>query len=234
MANGNWNAQTLTSAMQTYISNVVGHYKGKCYAWDVVNEALEENGNYRNSVYYRVLGESYFGIAFKAARAADPDTKLYYNDYNTDHTGSKANGVIKIVKKVQADGAPIDGVGIQAHMTVGRVNQASLESVLKSYTDLNVDVAYTEVDIKHSSVPASSSANDQQGKDYAALTTACLKNKRCVGITVWGFHDSHTWIRNGDPCIFDKNASPKPAYASITSVLKAAATAAPRARSWEA
>lgn len=234
VANGSWNAQTLTSAMQAYISNVVGHYKGKCYAWDVVNEALEENGNYRNSVYYRVLGDKYFGIAFKAARAADSDAKLYYNDYNTDHPGSKADGVARIVKKVQADGAPIDGVGIQAHMTVGRVNQAGLESVLKSYTALGVDVAYTEVDIKHTSVPASAAANQQQAKDYAALTSACLHNARCVGITLWGFHDSHTWIRNGDPTIFDKSGNPKPAYTAISSVLKAAATAAPKPRAWAA
>ncbi|KAK5627560.1 hypothetical protein RRF57_003275 [Xylaria bambusicola] len=228
---GSWNANTLTSVVNTHISNVVGHYKGKCYAWDVVNEALNDDGTYRPNVFYNVLGDSYFALAFKAAAAADPNAKLYYNDYNIENPGSKQAGVVKIVKLVKAAGAKIDGVGMQAHLIVGSTpSQSQLQSAIQSYVGAGVtEVAYTELDIRFSSLPPTSSGLTQQANDYSAVTKACLAEKACIGITIWDYTDKYSWIPGvfpgqGDALIYDSNLNKKPAWTSISSVLAAAAT----------
>jgi endo-1,4-beta-xylanase len=121
---------------------------GKCYAWDVVNEALNEDGTYRSSTSIRggTIGPAYIPMAFAAAAAADPAAKLYYNDYNMDRAGAKATGGLNLVKLVQAYGAPIHGVGFQAHLTTGQVGAASqYVSNWNQFTALGVDVAVTEL-----------------------------------------------------------------------------------------
>ncbi|KAI0512741.1 family 10 glycosyl hydrolase [Xylaria bambusicola] len=227
VSSGSWNSQTLTSVVNTHISNVVGHYKGKCYAWDVVNEALNEDGTYRTNVFYNVLGDSYFALAFKAAAAADPNAKLYYNDYNIENPGSKQAGVVKIVKLVKAAGAKIDGVGMQAHLIVGSTPS---QSAMQSYVGAGVtEVAYTELDIRLSSLPSSSSGLAQQANDYGTVTKACLAEKACIGITIWDYTDKYSWIPGvfpgqGDALIYDSNLNKKPAWTTVSSVLAAAAT----------
>lgn len=165
----------------------------------MVNEALEDSGQYRNSVFYKVLGTDYIPFAFKAAAAADANAKLYYNGYNIEYSGVKATAALAIVKNIQTSGARIDGVGFQGHFIVGQTpSKDSLASVLTSFTSLGVEVAYTELDIRHSSVPASSSALQQQIKDYVAVVGACLAVKNCVGITLWDFDDQVRYSRNLD------------------------------------
>ncbi|KAI5860575.1 carbohydrate-binding module family 1 protein [Durotheca rogersii] len=231
VSSGTWTAAELTSVINTHIANEVGHYKGQCYAWDVVNEALNEDGSYRDSVFYRVLGDSYIPIAFKAAAAADQDTKLYYNDYNIEGSGSKQQGTIKIVKLVQDAGGKIDGVGMQAHLIVGSTpSQSTLESVIRSYISAGVtEVAYTELDIRFSSLPPSESGLQQQASDYGAVTRACLAVDACVGITIWDYTDKYSWIPSvfpgsGAALLWDENFSRKPAYSTVSSILRAAAT----------
>lgn len=174
----------------THISNEVAHYKGQCYAWDVVNEALDDSGNYRTDVFFNILGKDYIPFAFKAAAAADANAKLYYNDYNIETSGAKATAAINIVKGIQSAGGRIDGVGLQGHFIVGSTpSKASLVSAMQAFTALGVEVAYTELDVRHSSVPASASAQQQQATDYVTVVNACLSVKKCVGITVWDFDD---------------------------------------------
>ncbi|KAI0455249.1 carbohydrate-binding module family 1 protein [Xylaria acuta] len=231
VSSGSWTVATLTSVVNTHISNEVGHYKGKCYAWDVVNEALNEDGTYRTNVFYNVLGDSYFALAFKAAAAADPAAKLYYNDYNIEGTGSKQAGAVKIISLVKGAGARIDGVGMQAHLIVGGApSQSSLQSAMASYVAAGVtEVAYTELDIRFSSLPSTASGLQQQATDYATVTRACLAEKACVGITIWDYTDKYSWIPNtfpgqGDALLYDANLSKKPAWTAVSSVLAAAAT----------
>lgn len=190
VSGGSWTTSSLQSVLTTHITNEVTHYKGQCYAWDVVNEALDDSGNYRTDVFYNILGTGYIPFAFKAAAAADPSAKLYYNDYNIEYAGVKATAAINIVKGIQAAGGKIDGVGLQGHFIVGSTpSKTSLISALQSFTALGVEVAYTELDIRHSSVPASASAQQQQATDYVTVVSACLSVKNCVGVTVWDFDD---------------------------------------------
>jgi endo-1,4-beta-xylanase len=215
VTNGRFDNATLIGIMKNHIANVVGHYKGKCYAWDVVNEALNEDGSYRSSgsIWGSTIGPAFIPIAFAAAAAADPAAKLYYNDYNCDRPGAKANGAQNLIKMVKAAGAPIHGFGMQGHMTTGQVGSASTYvSHMQSFANLGVEVAYTELDI---ATPSNSPNFQQQATDYATIVSACKQVSVCVGITTWGFTDKYTWLSNSAPLMWDKNLQKKAAYDAI-------------------
>ncbi|OQE17690.1 hypothetical protein PENFLA_c023G06057 [Penicillium flavigenum] len=224
VSSGSWTNATLIAAMKNHITNVVTHYKGKCYAWDVVNEALNEDGTYRDSVFYKYIGEAYLPIAFATAAAADPDAKLYYNDYNIESAGSKSSGAQRIVKLVKQYGAKIDGVGLQAHFIVGSTPSQSAQTTnLAAFTVLGVDVAYTELDIRMT-LPSTTALLTQQSTDYKNTVAACMANTKCVGITIWDYTDKYSWVPStfsgqGDACPWDKNLVKKPAYAGILAAL---------------
>ncbi|KAF6815221.1 Endo-1,4-beta-xylanase 1-like protein 1 [Colletotrichum sojae] len=228
--NGQWTRASLTAVIETHIANVMQHYLGQCYAWDVVNEPAADDGSWRTSVFYNTLGTDYLPISFNAARAADPATKLYLNDYNLEYNGAKTNRVLEAVGIIQAAGAPIDGVGFQGHLIVGSTpGRSALATALRRFTALGVEVAYTELDIRHSSLPASAAALATQGNDYANVVGSCLDVDGCVGVTIWGFTDKYSWIPEtfsgqGDALLWDANFAKKPAYTSVSSVLAAAAT----------
>ncbi len=233
MSSGAWTEEQLTSIIETHIANEVGHYKGQCYSWDVVNEALNDDGTFRDSVFYDVLGESFIPVAFRAAAAADPDAKLYYNDYNIEGTGAKQAAAVAIVKSVKAAGARIDGVGMQAHLIVGSIpSQSDLEAAMKSYLEAGAtEVAYTELDVRFSSLPPSDDGLRAQGTDYATVAGACLAVDACVGVTVWDFTDRYSWIPStfpgqGAALPYDEGLAKKPAWTAVSSVLAAAAAAA--------
>jgi endo-1,4-beta-xylanase len=216
--------------MKAHIASEVGHYKGQCYAWDVVNEALSDSGGYRSTIFYSTIGEAYIPIAFAAAGAADSGAKLYYNDYNIEYAGTKLTNTVNIVKMIQAYGAPIHGVGLQGHFIVGSTpSLATLTAALNSYVALGVEVAYTEIDVRFSSLPSTASGLQQQATDYGNVVKACLAVSKCVGLTVWDFDDAYSWIPStfsgqGDACLYWANLTTKPAYTTISSILAAAAT----------
>ncbi|CAI7599367.1 unnamed protein product [Penicillium crustosum] len=224
VSSGSWTNATLLAAMKNHITNVVTHYKGKCYAWDVANEALNEDGTYRDNIFYQYIGEAYLPIAFATAAAADPDAKLYYNDYNIESAGSKSTGAQRIVKLVQQYGAKIDGVGLQAHFIVGSTPSQSAQTTnLAAFTALGVEVAYTELDIRMT-LPSTAALLTQQSTDYQNTVAACVANAKCVGVTIWDYTDKYSWVPNtfsgqGDACPWDANLAKKPAYAGILAAL---------------
>lgn len=228
-----WTRDTLTAAIQTHISNVVGHYKGSCYSWDVVNEALNDgNGTFRNSVFFTTLGTDFIPLSFKAAAAADPAAKLYYNDFSLEFNSSKTNAALDIVRLVQNSSARIDGVGFQGHFTVGGTPSAqNLMTVFNRFISLGVEIAITELDIRMT-LPSNATSVAQQAKDYVSVTNACLGLPKCVGIVVWQFTDKYSWVPStfagtGDACLYDANMQKKPVWTSVAAAIQAAATARP-------
>ncbi|TGO13024.1 hypothetical protein BTUL_0078g00330 [Botrytis tulipae] len=234
VTSGTWTNETLIAVLKNHIKNEVTYYKGKCYAWDVVNEAFNDDGTWRSFIFHDTIGPEYIPIAFETAALYDPDVKLYYNDYNIESSGAKATAALNLVKSLQARGIKIDGVGFQAHFIVGSTpSESALATTLKSFTALDVEVAYTELDVRFSTLPPTAAGLAQQGVDYANTVNACLSVDGCVGITIWDFTDAYSWIPStfsgqGDACLWYANYTVHPAYNNVVAALSAAAgTAAP-------
>jgi endo-1,4-beta-xylanase len=172
--------------IQNHINTVVGRYKGKIYAWDVVNEVFDDSGNLRNSVFYNLLGESFIDLAFTTAHAADPNAKLYINDYNLNYPGAKIDNLIALVGRLQSRGVPIHGIGTQTHLILGQAGE--VQTQLQRLANTGLEVAITELDIK---IPNGVTTDKltQQEADYKTVFSACLNVANCVGITVWGVSD---------------------------------------------
>ncbi|KAL9624975.1 MAG: hypothetical protein Q9160_000704 [Pyrenula sp. 1 TL-2023] len=226
VSSGTWTNATLIAALKNHITNEVTHYKGKCYAWDVVNEALNDDGTFRSDPFSSTIGPAYIPIAFAAAAAADPAAKLYYNDYNIENPGAKSTAAQNIVKLVKSYGVKIDGVGLQSHFIVGSTPSLSQQSSnMAAFAALGVDVAITELDIRMT-LPATPALLAQQSTDYATTVTACLNTPRCIGITVWDYTDKYSWVPStfsgqGAACPFDAQLAKKPAYNGILAALGA-------------
>ncbi|TFK49639.1 endo-1,4-beta xylanase [Heliocybe sulcata] len=216
VTSGTWTTSTLTSVVQNHTGELVGRYKGQ--VWDVVNEPFNDDGTYREDVFYNTLGESYIPIALTAARAADPNAKLYINEYNIEYQGSKATAMINLVKSLQSQGVPIDGIGLQSHFIVGEV-PSTLQATMESFTALGVEIAITELDIRMT-LPETAALLEQQKTDYDTVISACRAVSGCIGVTVWDFTDKYSWVPStfsgqGAATPYDSNLVKKPAYDGI-------------------
>jgi endo-1,4-beta-xylanase len=175
---------------------------------DVVNEIFAEDGKFRSSVFYNVLGEGFVATAFKAARKADPTAKLYINDYNLDTPSyAKTKAMASKVKEWIAAGVPIDGIGSQSHLG-GPWPIAEYPAALKSLCASAPECAITELDIKGA-----------KASDYQVAVKACLDIKNCVGVTIWGVSDADSWRKGEDPLLFNSQYQAKDAYNSLCTAL---------------
>jgi endo-1,4-beta-xylanase len=217
-------ADSVKTFFENHITTVASRYDGKVYSWDVVNEALNEDGTMRNSIFLQKLGADYITDAFKLAQKAAPNTMLYYNDYNIESPKKRA-GALEIVKKIQAAGVRIDGVGIQGHWHLGKVPYDDIEESIKAFSALGVKVMFTELDISVLPNPlrgntADVSATAEQNNanrgnpyvnglpdsvqnaladDYEKLFKLFIKYKKQVDrVTFWGVEDGGSWL-NGFP-----------------------------------
>ena len=203
-------ANTLRSVMNNHITTEMNHFKGKIYAWDVVNEAFADGGSgqHRSSVFQNVLGNGFIEEAFRTARSADPAAKLCYNDYNIENwSDAKTQGVYNMVRDFKSRGVPIDCVGFQSHFGTGGP-PSSFQTTLSNFAALGVDVQITELDIAQAPATA-----------YANTVKACMNVARCTGITVWGIRDSDSWRTGENPLLFDNGGNKKPAYDAALSAL---------------
>ncbi|QRW05859.1 endo-beta-1,4-xylanase [Ceratobasidium sp. AG-Ba] len=216
-------AGTLTSVIQNHITAVASRYRGKIYAWDVVNEIFNEDGSLRSSVFSRLLGDAFVDIAFKAARAADSNAKLYINDYNLDSVNAKFNSLVNFVNQKKAAGVPIDGVGTEAHLSAG--GAGGVQAALQKLASTGCDVAITQLDIAGAAsnnvflefFEDADCRNLRLGNDYTTVVKACLNNPKCVGITIWGICDKDSW--RTPSLLFNSNCQRNSAYNAIISML---------------
>ncbi|MEU9076331.1 non-reducing end alpha-L-arabinofuranosidase family hydrolase [Kitasatospora sp. NPDC048538] len=203
-------ANTLRGVMNNHITQEMAHYKGRIYAWDVVNEAFADGGSgqHRPSVFQNVLGNGFIEEAFRTARNADLAAKLCYNDYSIENrSDAKTQGVYAMVKDFKSRGVPIDCVGFQSHFGAGGP-PASFRTTLSDFAALGVDVQITELDVAQASATA-----------YRDAVQACLDVPRCTGTTVWGIRDRDSWRTGENPLLFDDNGNRKSAYGAVLTAL---------------
>ena len=227
-----------------HITTIASRYDGKMFSWDVVNEALNEDGTMRKSIFLDKLGDDFVTEAFRIAQKAAPNTELYYNDYNIEQPKKRA-GTIAIIKKIQAAGVRIDGVGIQGHWHVNKVPLKDIEESILEFSALGLKVMFTELDIevlqrnfqgaevsqRVASNPALNpyvnglpdSVQVQLANDYESLFKLFLKHKdKVTRVTFWGVADGNSWLngwpvrgRTNYPLLFDRQYKPKPAYYKV-------------------
>jgi len=212
--------EVLIERMRKHITTVVGRYKGQVNGWDIVNEALEDDGSWRQSKFYRIIGEDYVKLAFQFAHEADPKAELYYNDYSMAHLGRR-NAVVKMIKKLREQGIKVDGIGMQGHLTMSFPTIESEEKSIIAFGNLGVKVMITEMDLTVIPFPnqnggADVSMNYEYKKemnpypDSLPDSVATLWNNRMADffrlflkhhdkisrVTIWGVSDAQTWRNN--------------------------------------
>jgi len=227
--------ELLLKRLKEHITTVVSRYKGKIYAWDVVNEAISDKpGEYlRSSLWYQICGEEYIAKAFEYAHAADPNAILFYNDYN-EINATKREKIYKLVKELKDAGVPIGGVGLQGHWAIDQPSKEQLDSTLKKFSDLGLKIQVTELDI--SVYPKEHSARERKPEDADTAFSAEKENRQieqyqmCFelfrkyrnvisGVTFWNVSDRHSWLdnfpvrgRKDHPLLFDKDLKPKKVF----------------------
>jgi endo-1,4-beta-xylanase len=220
---GNFSAAELNDILRNHITTEVGRYAGKIYAWDVVNEPFGDLSGWRDTIWLKTLGKGYIANALRWAHAADPAAKLYINDFNIEGTNPKSDAMYDLVKSLKAQGVPLDGVGFQAHFD-GRYSFPPMAANLRRFTELGLEVAITELDVRVP-FPASQTDLTVQARHYGQAVHQCLVNPGCVGVTVWGFGDAYSWVPSvfpgmGQACLYDADLVPKPAYATVVETLR--------------
>jgi len=218
-----WSNAELTTVLQTHIKTVLSRYSGRAICWDVVNEAVNDNpspGNIlKHNVWYPTI-PNYIDVAFQAARATDSKVKLFYNDYSSEGIGGKSDAVYNLVKDMKSRGIPIDGVGLQMHVSVNYYPPFDqISANIKRLGDLGLEVQITEMDVSCPD-PCNSASQQKQADIYAGVLKVCLSNPNCKNFETWGFTDLHTWLgTNQHPLPFDQNYQKKTAYNSILNTL---------------
>jgi endo-1,4-beta-xylanase len=235
---------TMLDRMRTHITTVVGRYRGKIRGWDVVNEALNEDGTLRDSPWRRGIGDDYIAKAFEFAREADPGAELYYNDYNLASRPDKRAGAIRIIKDLQHRGLRIDAVGEQGHWRLDTPTAADIDRTISELAATGIPVMITELDVNllppagppTPGQPPSPAANPyvdglpdevQQAlaRRYADAFRVLLTHRgRMTRVTFWGVSDGDSWLNRGrtnHPLLWDRQRQPKPAFDEVVKVLMA-------------
>lgn len=223
----------LLQRLKDHIKTVVSRYKGKVYAWDVVNEAIDDDNSkiYRESSWYNICGEEYIAKAFQWAHEADPDALLFYNDYNTE-SASKRDKIFNMLKKLLDAGIPVHGIGLQGHWSIYWPLETDILSSISKFSSLGIKVQITELDVSVYSSSANfsvrtpgddaftSEMEQKQINFYKTIFRDFRTNKNVInGVTFWNISDRHSWLdnfpvanRKNYPLLFDKDLKPKKAY----------------------
>lgn len=226
--------EVLLERLRTHIHTVVNRYKGKVYAWDVVNEAIDDNPNnlLRNSKWKQIIGEDFVEKAFEYAHEADPNAKLFYNDYNSV-LPDKAQRIYTLLKRLKDKNIPIHGVGLQAHWSIFGPSREEIESAIERYASLGLEIHITELDVSiyrwepgrrekrpDESEEFTPQLQADQAEKYQMFFEVFRKYKdHITSVTFWNATDRHTWLdnfpvrgRKNYPSLFDVDSKPKPAF----------------------
>ena len=234
--------------LEKYISGVVSHYKGRIKAWDVVNEAISDQGNeyLKDTPALRAIGVDYIEKAFEFAHAADPGAELYYNDYNIEQE-PKLRKTLRLVQSLQAKGIHIDAVGIQGHWLINWPPTEMIEKAIEALATTGVKVMITELDVDP--LPRDTSGanmavtekgvnpypdglptemQEKLARRYGEIVTAIVRHPAVTMMGFWGTHDGRSWLndfpvkgRTNYPLLFDRQYRPKPAFDAVIKALEA-------------
>jgi endo-1,4-beta-xylanase len=230
--------ETLLKRMHDHIQTVVGRYKGRIKCWDVVNEALQDNGQLRKSPWLKIIGDDYIAKAFEYAHEADPDAILRYNDYALENE-PKRKGAIALIKKLQAGGIPVTAIGLQDHVNVVWPSVEQEDATISDFASLGVKVMITELDADLLGRGQSADVAEMQrqiasnnytnglpdsvqqalARRYADLFSVFLKHRKDIAlVTFWGVSDGDSWLNRGRmnyPLLFGRDHQPKPAFDAV-------------------
>jgi len=229
----------LSNLLHDHIRRVMSHYRGQVFAWDVVNEAFDENGHLRHSIWYNQpgigmaeKGTAFIEQAFRWAHAEDPQALLFYNDAEDEAANPKSDAIYAMVKDFRKRGVPIDGVGLQMHILDLNPDLNSIAANIERFTKLGVQIHITEMDvalpINTKGAVTDPSDLSRQAKIYGEIASICFRYRGCTALQMWGFTDKYSWIgwftnkTKGAALPFDKNYRAKPAYDALRQAFVAA------------
>lgn len=211
-------ANAFERMVRDHVRKTVRHFAHELRTWDVVNEAVADDGSLRDTIYLRKFGPAYIGEAFRAARESDRHARLFYNDYNIDVVNAKSDAVYDLVASLREECVPIHGVGFQMHLAAEHA--PSVDEITENFArfaELGLRIEVSELDVRIANVPGSLAERlAVQKRVYHHAIAACVRTPACDTVTTWGFTDRHSWIDGtfgpDDPLLFDEGYNRKPAY----------------------
>jgi len=231
---GTWTKRQLRRILRQHIKTEVGHFRGRVWAWDVVNEAFNEDGTLRDTIFLRTLGPGYIADSFRWAHQADPKAILFYNDYNIEGRNAKSDAAYALIKELVADGVPIHGYGVQGHLSTQYDLPNDMQGNLHRFGKLGLRTAVTEADVRIT-LPVSPAERLAQSAGYSYMLQSCLLERSCISFTVWGFTDKYSWVPGvfpgeGSANIYTEEYEAKAAYHALRRDLAVAGGVRPRRR----
>ena len=225
LTEGDFTADELRQILRRHIRTVVGRYAGEIQQWDVANEIFDQDGNLRTeeNIWIRELGPGIIAKAFKWAHKADPHAKLFFNDYGVEDINAKSDAYYELVQELRAEGVPVDGFSVQGHLSTQYGFPGSLQANLQRFSDLGVETAITEVDVRMvlpEGAQPTSDQLEQQADYYRQMLEACLSVESCNSFTLWGFVDKYSWVpvfftTEGAATVMWDDFERKPAYYAL-------------------
>ncbi|MBD7918824.1 endo-1,4-beta-xylanase [Cellulomonas sp. Sa3CUA2] len=229
LTSGTFTDDELRALLQEHIATVVGRYKGRIVHWDVANEIFDDKGVLRTeeNPFLARFGTAIVADALRWAHEADPDAVLYLNDFNVESVGAKSDAYLALATELLAAGAPLGGFGVQGHLSTQYPFPGDLETNLRRFTDLGLEVAITELDVR---VPVDAAGRaepddvEKQVEYYGRAVDACVAVERCTSLTLWGVTDRYSWVPGWSPgegaaTVLDEDLAVKPAFTAVADAL---------------
>jgi endo-1,4-beta-xylanase len=228
VADGSIDNAQLKQILRRHVFAVVGHFRGKVRAWDAVNEVIDDNAQFRDTLWYRAFGPDYIEWVLRWAHQADPRVQLVINDYNIEGINAKSDAYYALVRSLLAKRVPVGAIGIQGHLSLGERGTvygfpAQVPENVKRFARLGLDVNFTEVDVRME-LPVTEEKIARQTDFFRQLLEGCLSVRSCHTFTVWGFTDKYSWVPGffagqGAATPFTETYQPKPAYRAMRRAL---------------